>query len=148
MKKYKYTIKETMEKVGIGHGTFYRWYKWYNDEKYTKPEICPKLPKPRKVKGKKCFTESDIDDLILFKTWVRNEGKGIMAEVSRDDRYRPTDKSDTKDKWPEPEDIAQEFLRLCRKAALELYREGIVQLVKIERDKLRNKNKKKNRKRK
>lgn len=69
--------------IDVSHSTIIRWYKWYEDDSYPKPEELV-LPEYIYVDRKmtKFFNKDDIPKLEEFKNLIRNKYSGAMAEFN------------------------------------------------------------------
>lgn len=79
-----YSIGQVAQMIGVVNDTITRWYSWYEDDSYTKPQglVLPKyvyLDK-RKVKY---FHKDDIELLKQFASDLKTKYRGCMAEYNQ-----------------------------------------------------------------
>lgn len=78
----KFSTSRTAQILDVSTTTLKRWYKWYEDNTYTKPKGL-KLPSYTvDTRGTKFFTMSAIQQLEDFKTKLKTEYRGCMAEFN------------------------------------------------------------------
>ena len=71
MEDKKYYIQDICLILKVGTATINNWYRWYNNELFTKPADIPILPKPHKESNaknsKRYWLSEDVKALIIFK---------------------------------------------------------------------------------
>lgn len=72
------TTVELCAFAGISQATLRTWMQW--DKETDVPH--PQLPKPKKVGSKYEWERSDVDKLILFKTWLPRGRNGLMGRIN------------------------------------------------------------------
>lgn len=78
----KFSTARTAQILDISTITLKRWYKWYEDDSYTKP-LGLKLPEyTTDNRGTRFFTMQAIQQLEDFKTKLKTEYRGCMAEFN------------------------------------------------------------------
>ena len=78
----KYGINQICKMVNVNKITIHRWYKWYNDPYYEKPEDLPELPEIKKLGKRIYLTEEDVEQLKKFKEYLPKGKKGIMGNFN------------------------------------------------------------------
>ena len=69
--------------VGVTLDTLYRWYKWWENDNFAKPEGLSLPPYYNKDRRKtKFFKKEDIPALEKFRDDIRGPYKGRMAEFN------------------------------------------------------------------
>ena len=78
------TASNVANELNISVKTLTNWYKWFYDDSIKKPENYPKLPNYTQLyeRGPRMWTESDIEKLREFQTWLPRGRSGVMGEVS------------------------------------------------------------------
>ena len=78
------TASNVANKLNISVKTLTNWYKWAFDDAIQKPENYPKLPEYTQSyqRGPRLWTESDVEQLKLFQSWLPRGRNGVMGEVS------------------------------------------------------------------
>lgn len=78
----KFSTARTAQILDISTETLKRWYKWFENDSYVKPDGL-KLPKyTTDNRGTKFFTMEDIQQLEDFKQKLQTEYRGCMAEFN------------------------------------------------------------------
>lgn len=80
----KITATKISQFLNISVATLNSWYKWYNNEEFSKPKDTPYLPPyiqdtPR---GPRYWTEDDLYDLRKFKEWIPKGRGGVMGDCN------------------------------------------------------------------
>ena len=70
--------------LDITVATLNRWYGWYNDDRFEKPEDMPPLPPyvQKGVGGKRYWKEEDMKMLHAFKDWMPKGRAGVMGDYN------------------------------------------------------------------
>lgn len=80
--KERFTIARVAQIIDVSTQTIKRWYKWYEDDDYAKPEGF-KLPAyTTDSKRTKLFTMSAVQELKDIKDKMSKEYRGCMAEFN------------------------------------------------------------------
>ena len=78
-----YSIGTTAQMLDVSTDTIFRWYAWYEDDSYTKPEG---LTLPEYVyldkRRTKFFHKDDVDKLKQFAIDVKTKYRGCMASYN------------------------------------------------------------------
>lgn len=88
MENKKYYIQDICLILKVGTATINNWYRWYNNELFTKPADIPTLPKPHKESNaknsKRYWLSEDVKALIIFKQYISDHKgkKGVMGELN------------------------------------------------------------------
>lgn len=79
----RFSTNRTAQIVDISTNTLKRWYKWYEDDNYIKPEGL-KLPEYTvDGRGTKFFTMEAVQELIQFKEeLMRGKYRGCMGDFN------------------------------------------------------------------
>lgn len=78
----RFSTARAAQILDISTETLKRWYKWYEDEKWEKPEGL-KLPEyTTDNRGTKFFTMEQVQELVTFRDKLHNEYRGCMAEFN------------------------------------------------------------------
>ena len=80
--KERFTTARAAQILDVSTQTLKRWYKWYHDDTYKKPEEL-KLPNPFINEfGTMLFTMEQIQELHQFQIDLNSKYRGIMAEFN------------------------------------------------------------------
>lgn len=80
--KERFTTARASQILDVSTQTLKRWYKWYHDDTYKKPEEL-KLPNPFINEfGTMLFTMEQIQELRQFQIDLRSKYRGVMAEFN------------------------------------------------------------------
>ena len=80
--KERFTTARAAQILDISTQTLKRWYKWYHDDTYKKPEGL-KLPNPVINEfGTMLFTMEQVQELHQFQIDLRSKYRGCMAEFN------------------------------------------------------------------
>ena len=78
----RFTTARAAQILDISTQTLKRWYKWYHDDTYKKPEGL-KLPDPFINEfGTMLFTMEQLQELHKFQEDLRTKYRGCMAEFN------------------------------------------------------------------
>lgn len=78
----RFTIARVAQIIDVSTQTLKRWYKWYENPDYEKPNGL-KLPQySTDNRGTKFFTMSAVQELIKIKELMSTEFRGCMAEYN------------------------------------------------------------------
>lgn len=80
----KYNANKIAQFLDISVGTLNVWYKWYEDERFEKPEGVPPLP-PYEQAGPRrprYWSEDVLLDLKRFKDWLPKGRGGVMGDLN------------------------------------------------------------------
>lgn len=78
----KFSIARTAQIADVSTNTIKRWYKWYENDDYIKPDGL-KLPEYTvDNRGTKFFTMEAVQELIQFKEDLQGKYRGCMAEFN------------------------------------------------------------------
>lgn len=77
-----FSTARTAQILDVSTITLKRWYKWYEDDSYTKPKGL-KLPEyTTDNRGTRFFTMEQIQELHQFQIDLRSKYRGIMADFN------------------------------------------------------------------
>lgn len=76
------TVNKVAQFLDVSVVTINNWYKWYNNEAFTKPKETPYLPPYQQdhPRGVRYWTEDDLYDLKKFRDWIPRGRGGVMGE--------------------------------------------------------------------
>ena len=78
----KFSTARTAQILDISTNTLKRWYKWYENESYVKPDGL-KLPEPtRDGRGTRFFTMEQVQELRNFQQNLKTIYRGCMSEFN------------------------------------------------------------------
>ena len=78
----RFTTARAAQILDVSPQTLKRWYKWYHDDTYKKPEGL-KLPSPVINEfGTMLFTMEQLQELHKFQEDLRTKYRGCMAEFN------------------------------------------------------------------
>lgn len=78
----RFSTARTAQIIDISTQTLRRWYKWYNDPNYKKPQGL-KLPKPVTDHQQiMYFTMKQVQELAQFKEDLQGKYRGCMSEFN------------------------------------------------------------------
>lgn len=80
----KYNANKIAQFLDISVGTLNVWYKWYEDERFEKPEGVPPLPLYEQAgpRRPRYWSEDVLLDLKRFKDWLPKGRGGIMGDLN------------------------------------------------------------------
>lgn len=82
MENKLFSTSRTAQILEVSDNTLKRWYKWYENEDYVKPEGL-RLPEYTvDSRGTKFFTMQAVQELIQFKNDLQGKYRGCMAEFN------------------------------------------------------------------
>lgn len=90
MENKKLTVNKVALALDVSTMTISRWYKWYMDDKYVKPEDLPELPEyvQAGAKSVRYWGESDIEKMKIFQNYLRKGRNGAMGEFTKQFRSK------------------------------------------------------------
>lgn len=77
-----FSIARAAQIIDISTQTLKRWYKWYEDDDYEKPDGLKLPPYTTDTRGTKLFTMSAVQQLIKIKELMSTEFRGCMADFN------------------------------------------------------------------
>lgn len=80
----RFSTARTAQILDISTATLKRWYKWYEDTNYEKPEELRLPLYTTDNRGTRFFTMADIAILEQFKQDLQGKYYGVMAEFNAD----------------------------------------------------------------
>ena len=82
MNEEMFSIARTAQIIDVSTQTLKRWYKWYEDDSYEKPDGF-KLPTyTTDNRGTRFFTMSAVQELVKIKNLMSTEYRGCMADFN------------------------------------------------------------------
>jgi transposase-like protein len=78
----KISLRKVALKIDISTETLRRWYKWYEDDDYEKPEGLELPSYTVDSRQTKFFSESDVKVLRKFKSDLQGKYRGIMSDFN------------------------------------------------------------------
>lgn len=80
--KGRLSISKMAQLLNVSTITVKRWYAWYENDNYEKPQDLVLPPYVKDNRGTKFFLPEDIEVFERFKDLINNQYRGVMAEFN------------------------------------------------------------------